>query len=102
VRWGRLETEAGIRLEIEQTLESFAGVVQLARHGFGHALVPWGIARALGVAAARLVPLPAPGLRRPVSLVARPSTLVQEEVSSLLEAIQDAASRLPADTFAPG
>lgn len=57
-----------VRVEVVGRVESFVALVQLARVGFGNALVPEGIARALG---AELVPLP--GLARPLVALARPS-----------------------------
>jgi DNA-binding transcriptional LysR family regulator len=70
----RLRRERGLRIEVMQRLESFAGIVQMARAGFGHGLVPEGIARALGVSDSRLISLPRPGLARPVHLLARQRT----------------------------
>ena len=37
------------KIEVVRTLQSFAPIVQMARSGFGHGLVPIGIARALGI-----------------------------------------------------
>lgn len=56
-------------LELGERIESFSAAVQLARAGFGHALVPVGVARAAGVE----VFLPIPGIERPIVLMARPS-----------------------------
>ena len=56
-------------LEVADHIESFSAAVQLARAGFGHALVPVGIAVALGVQGW----VPVPGLARPIVGVARPS-----------------------------
>ena len=47
----------------------------MARNGFGHGLVPLGVARALGIRPGDLVRFPTPGLTRPVSLIGRPTTL---------------------------
>jgi DNA-binding transcriptional LysR family regulator len=77
----------GIALEIGRELESFAGVVQLARHGFGPALVPWPLARALGVARADVLALPAPGLTRPVCLIGRKSALARPSVTAFRAAL---------------
>jgi len=65
----------GIRLEVERTLQSFACIVQMARHGLGHGLVPAGVARAMGVSPQDLIHLPEPGLSRPIGLVGRATTL---------------------------
>lgn len=92
-RLGHLQREAGVALRVGRTLESFACVVQCARAGFGHGLVPEGIARAMGVESRRLVRLPPPGLTRPVSLVARPATLSIPLVAALREALLPAVRR---------
>ena len=70
-------------------------VVQLGRSGFGPALVPWPLARALGVPRASARALPAPGLRRPVSLVGRKSALSRSAVVAFRDALL--ASVKPAD-----
>jgi DNA-binding transcriptional LysR family regulator len=80
----------GVVLEVGRELESFAAVVQLARHGFGPALAPWPLAHALGVKRAEVTPLPAPGLSRPVSLVGRKSALVRPAISAFRAALVQA------------
>jgi DNA-binding transcriptional LysR family regulator len=84
-RLPRLRKSTGFALEVEARLESFAALVQTARAGFAHALVPRGIARDLGVPADKLVPLP--GLTRPVAAVARRSTFERSAVRSLLSTL---------------
>ena len=83
----RLRRERGLRLEVVQRLESFAGIVQMARAGFGHGLVPEGIARALGVRDSCLIRLPQPALTRPVHLLARRRTWERPLVDSLHDAL---------------
>jgi DNA-binding transcriptional LysR family regulator len=77
----------GFELQVTSELESFAAVVQLARAGFGPALVPWALARALGVQRAHARALPSPGLRRPISLVGRKSALSRPAVLALRDAL---------------
>jgi DNA-binding transcriptional LysR family regulator len=84
-RLGHLRRDGGVEIVVESTVESFAAAVQMARAGLGHALVPIGIARALGVR--RPVRLPEPGLRRSVSLAARPTTLERAIVRELVDAL---------------
>lgn len=76
-----------------QRIESFSAAVQLARAGFGPALVPEGIARSMGEAA--LTPLP--GLARPIALVSRATTLdrpgVRRFVDSTLRLGREALER---------
>ncbi|NKB66172.1 MAG: LysR family transcriptional regulator [Candidatus Latescibacteria bacterium] len=62
------------KLVVEQTVQSFTCIVQMARHGLGHGLVPKGLAHSMGVPADTCIDLPAPGLTRPVNLVGRPTT----------------------------
>lgn len=77
---------AGLELRVERAVQSFTSVCQLARAGFGHGLVPVGVARALGVR--RAVPLPSPGVARPISLFARAATLSRRAVAFWVEAVQ--------------
>jgi len=81
-RLPRLRKTAGFTLEVEARLESFAALVQVARAGFAHALVPRGIARELGVPANCLVALP--GLSRPIAAVARRASFERSAVRALL------------------
>ena len=75
VRWN-------IHIETEQTLQSFAGIAQMARCGFGHGLVPLGIARSLGISDRGLIRFPDPGLSRPIALVGRSTTFARPIVRS--------------------
>jgi DNA-binding transcriptional LysR family regulator len=90
-----LARERGITLEIERRVESFACLVQLARAGLGHALVPRGIALAMGIPDGALLRLPGPGLWRPVSLVARKTTLQRPAVEAFRSALAPALAALP-------
>lgn len=72
--WASIEEDMrrlGIRRET--SLESFFAVAQMALAGFGHGLVPRGVARTLGVPDARCIDLGRRGLNRPVRFVARKS-----------------------------
>ncbi|MDE3001620.1 MAG: LysR family transcriptional regulator [Gemmatimonadota bacterium] len=87
--WRRLEHRIralsggwNIQIDAAQTLQSFAGIVQMARSGFGHGLVPVGIARALGIPEPALVRFPEPGLSRPIALVGRSTTFARPIVRS--------------------
>jgi len=63
-------------------LESFFSVAQMAVAGFGHGLVPIGVARALNISDSVLMtPTDQPSLSRPVRLVARKSTYTRPQVS---------------------
>lgn len=79
--WGCLREQArALGLEPEQALESFFAVAQTALAGFGHGLIPLGVARALGIPDSSLVRPPPPGLTRPVTLIARRTTLARPAV----------------------
>jgi DNA-binding transcriptional LysR family regulator len=90
----RLARERDVRLDAESTVQSYAAVVQLARAGFGHGLAPISLALALGVPRRALVQLPAPGLRRPLSLIGRPHTLAREPAASFARELAQAMSAL--------
>jgi DNA-binding transcriptional LysR family regulator len=87
-----------LEVEVEQTLQSFSCIAQMARCGFGHGLVPIGVTRALGIPSSSLIHFPDPGLTRPISLVGRSTTfarpLIKTFRSTLLEAISKNRSRL--------
>ena len=91
-RLRRLEREHDFRIEVTTTVQSFAAVVQMARSGFGHGLVPEGLARAMGVPQSALKPFPGTGLWRPISLVARPRTLASDIVREFSSRIVQAAA----------
>ena len=86
---------AGVTIAVGREVESFAAVVQLARSGFGPALVPWPLARALGVTRANVIALPAPGLSRPVSLIGRKSALIRPAVAAFRSELLKASPRCP-------
>jgi DNA-binding transcriptional LysR family regulator len=91
-RLSRLRKSAGFAVEVDARLESFAALVQVARAGFAHALVPRGIARDLGVPANKLVALP--GLTRPIAAVARRSTYERGAVRALLAGLGEVLDAL--------
>jgi len=88
-----LRRTAGVDLVVAAEVESFACLVAMAREGLGHALVPAGIARAMGVGDGETVRLPPPGLSRPVSFVARKSALARPGVAAFREALVAALPR---------
>lgn len=93
-RLKRAQARWPYRLEVTRTLQSFSCLVELARAGHGHALVPASVARAVGISASALISLPAPGLSRPVSLVARPSMLAQPLVQTFARALTEATAQV--------
>ncbi|MCB1647432.1 MAG: LysR family transcriptional regulator [Pseudomonadales bacterium] len=63
-----------LNIHREVALESFFSVGQMAIAGFGHGMVPIGVARTLNVPESKLINLGREGLNRPVRFVARKST----------------------------
>lgn len=92
-RLPHLRRSAGVDLVVEAGVESFACLVAMAREGLGHALAPVGIVRAMGVGDRELVRLPPPGLSRPVSLVARKTSLARPGVAAFREEVLRALPR---------
>jgi len=84
--FGELVSKLGIRREV--ALESFFSVAQVGVDGFGHALVPMGVARALGISDKILINLGGHGLMRPVRFVARKSTYSLPVVSNFFLALR--------------
>jgi len=84
--FGELVSKLGIRREV--ALESFFSVAQMGVAGFGHALVPMGVARALGISDNILINLGGHGLMRPVRFVARKSTYSLPVVSNFFLALR--------------
>jgi DNA-binding transcriptional LysR family regulator len=92
--WRSIEDDMRrLRLRRRTSLESFFSVAQMALAGFGHGLVPHGVARTLGVPAEQLIPLGASGLNRPVRFVARKSMFSRPLVQSFFRAVYDRAQR---------
>jgi DNA-binding transcriptional LysR family regulator len=76
------------------SLESFFAVAQMALAGFGHGLVPEGVARTLGVRPGQWISLDDSGLARPVRFVARKSMFSRPLVASFYAALKALADRL--------
>lgn len=75
------------KIQVVRTMESFAAVAQMAAAGFGHGLVPLGVARALRVKEDILLNFD-PGLFRRISLIARASTLARPGAARLIDALR--------------
>lgn len=86
-RLAHLTHQLSCKFKVYQTFESFAGIVQLAKAGFGHGLVPIGVAKALEVPPECIIEFPEPGLRRPISLIARQSTFAHPLVVAFRQAL---------------
>ena len=83
-----------LRLHRKESLESFFSVAQMALAGFGHGLVPIGVARTLGAPAGQLIRLGRQGLNRPVRFVARKSMFSRPLVQRFYRAVSHRASEL--------
>ncbi len=91
--WGSIEEDMQrLNLNRVASLESFFAVAQMALAGFGHGLVPVGVATTLGVPADLLIPLEAKGLTRPVRFVARKSMFAQALVRSFYHEVSSLAA----------
>ncbi|MEM9624556.1 MAG: LysR substrate-binding domain-containing protein, partial [Pseudomonadota bacterium] len=93
--WASIE-ENMVRLNLhrEVSLESFFSVAQMAIAGFGHGLVPAGVASTLGVDSAQVIPLADHGLTRPVRFVARKSMFARNLVRSFYTEVAALAAAL--------
>jgi DNA-binding transcriptional LysR family regulator len=74
-----------LHIQREVSLESFFSVAQMAVAGFGHGLVPIGVAATQKVPAEVLINLGSQGLNRPVRFVARKSTWSVAAVARLYQ-----------------
>lgn len=84
----RGERKWGVKIHVENTMQTFQAVTQMARVGFGHGLVPLGVARAFGVPSRALVRFPEPGVNIPISLYGRRSTLARPLVQTFLDSLK--------------
>ena len=84
--WRSFKDEVGrLRIRREVSLESFFSVAQMAIAGFGHGMVPVGVAKTLKVPESCLINLGDQGLYRPVRFVARKSTYSLPIVASFYQ-----------------
>ena len=87
--WASIEEDMR-RLQLRRTtsLESFFAVAQMAKVGFGHGLVPLGVALTLNLPDTILVKLGDVGLHRPVRFVARKSMYSRPLIKSFYDLIK--------------
>jgi len=86
--WRSIEDDMKrLHLTRRTSLESFFSTAQMALAGFGHGLVPAGVAETLGVGPDHLIYLGASGLNRPVRFVARKSMFSRPLIQSFFETI---------------
>jgi DNA-binding transcriptional LysR family regulator len=90
--WRSIEEDMRrLNLKRRVSLESFFSVAQMALAGFGHGLVPEGVARTLGVREDDWISLRGAGLHRPVRFVARKSMFSQPLVQTFYQAVSELA-----------
>lgn len=93
--WRSIEDDMRrLSLRRKTSLESFFSVAQMALAGFGHGLVPLGVARTLGVPGDRLIRLGDSGLNRPVRFVARKSMFSRPLIQHFYDAVYRRAQAL--------
>ena len=93
--WASIEEDMRrLKLRRLESLESFFTVAQMALAGFGHGLVPAGVAKTLGVAASKVIPLDQEGMNRPVRFVARKSMFSQPLVQSFYVSVSEHAAKV--------
>ena len=86
--WRSIEDDMRrLRLRRSTSLESFFTVAQMALAGFGHGLIPSGVAHTLGIPDAKVIPLGDSGVNRPVRFVARKSMFSRPLVQSFYRKI---------------
>lgn len=96
--WGSIEENMQrMNLNRVASLESFFAVAQMALAGFGHGLVPVGVARTLGIPKDSILELDKSGLTRPVRFVARKSMFSQELVRSFYNEVSRLAGQIEGD-----
>ncbi|MBD3647695.1 MAG: LysR family transcriptional regulator [Pseudomonadales bacterium] len=81
-----------LHIKREVSLESFFSVAQMAIAGFGHGMVPIGVARTLKVPESCMINLGSRGLSRPVRFVARKSTWGLPIVENFYNSLKDRLS----------
>ncbi len=81
---------------VERRVESFFAAARLAMAGFGHGLVPLGVAATLGIKRARLWRFPPGTLERPLVVVGRKSALARPLAAGLVGGLQASLAPLAA------
>ena len=84
----------GIKIVPKSRLQSFSAIAELARAGFGHGLVPHGVARALNIPDSKIISLPDPKIKIPVSLIGRQSTLARPMLQKFYAILSSEAQKI--------
>jgi DNA-binding transcriptional LysR family regulator len=75
------------------TVESFAAIVQMAKEGFGHGLVPIGVALTMG-APKKSIHLLLPTIKRPIKLISRKNISLLPIVKDLTSTLKETSREL--------
>ena len=88
--WASIEDNMRrLKLNRAASMESFFAVAQMAVAGFGHGLVPIGVAQTLGLDKKKLISFDKHGLSRPVRFVARKTMFSRPLVRSFFESLSN-------------
>lgn len=94
--WGGLDRmlsiasqKLGVELHIAERVESFSAVVQMARYGLQHGLVPLGLAKASHFPPKRIVDIFMGRVKRSIKLIATTSRLRSPEAEALRHYLQE-------------
>lgn len=74
-------------------VESFAAIVQMVKEGFGHGLVPIGVALTMG-APKKSIQLLLPPIRREIKLISRKNISLLPSVQSFLKSLKETSKEL--------
>lgn len=74
-------------------VESFSAIVQMVQEGFGHGLVPIGVALTMG-APKKAIQLLLPNIRREIKLISRKSISLLPEIQSFQKSLKETSKEL--------
>jgi DNA-binding transcriptional LysR family regulator len=74
-------------------VESFSAIVQMVKEGFGHGLVPIGVALTMG-APKKAIRLLLPSIKREIKLISRKNISLLPIVQNLTEALKETSNEL--------
>ncbi len=84
----RFQSESEVKFVQERSYQSFAVVARLALAGFGHGLVPFEVAKGLGVKESKVVRFPKSPIKIPIQIIGRPTTLSRPLVRKFCDTLK--------------
>ena len=84
----RYSKKIGVKLKVVNTIQTFSAAAKLAEAGFGHAIVPMGVANSFRYKDSELVKLPKGGVSRPISIIGRKNTLTKKSIIHLIDKLR--------------